>query len=490
MLSKDPLFLLVQRLTQHEKRYLKIFLFQPAKENPSHMFTLFQMLCEAREYNEKALQKSLGNHPLAQQWAVYKNLTFQNILRGLQAYRYENSPKRQIRSGLDKVEILMEKGQMEAALKMVKRTRAIGETYSVHEGMAELVQLERKIYRQAFPLRLMLELPRIEAYERKLNSLISQSAEAVQLHDQLFAWVQADRRMEKTSLAAQLNEVAERLERLDGIALPDFSTQTAILSSKALLRQLQGDYKGMRLAYTEILYQWEANPKIRAAEPQRHQRMQVAWLNSLLAAGEIGPHLPQIRALRRIPIQGEAESARLVFQSYNLELLWLQNQKNRAEALKFLATFEQKLEELKPFLDALRLASFCMNGAILCFQAQQYHTALKWLTRMAQNAQKETENAMHRSGKMLALVCQMELGQLENVEHTLHALHRQLKAKDNDWSFGNKVIPVLGKIYQEWGLSTHPTNMAELANQLEEMQKESQPSPFILDLLLEWAKSH
>lgn len=490
MLPSDPLYSLIQRLTQHEKRYLGIHLSQPGNGHPSHMLELFQLLCEAREFDEMALRKSLGSHPLARQWAVYKNLTYQNILRGLQSYRYENNPKRKIRSGLDKIEILVEKGQMAAAIKMVKRIRAQGEIYSVHEGMTELIHLERRIYRQAFPMRLLEELPRMEAYERKLTALLSQSAEAVQLHDQLFAWVQADRRMEKASLAEKLALVVKRLERLEGVALPDFSTQTAILSARALLCQLQGDYQGMRQAYTTILEQWDSNPKIKEAEPQRHQRMQVAWLNSLLAAGEIAPYLPQIRALRRIPIQGEAESARLVFQSYNLELLWLQNQKDGKEALKFLATFEQKLGELKPLIDTLRLTSFCMNGALLCFQERQYQKAVEWIAEMPQPTANEAENTMHRSARVLALVCNMELGQLEKVESLLNALQRQLKTKDHDWEFGNRVIPIIGNIYQSWGLSNHLQNLKALENTLQELQKENQPSPLVLDLLLEWAKTN
>ena len=124
---------------------------------------LYELLLRQDDYDEATLKTQLGEDPLVRQWAVYKNLTYHALLRGLQAYRYESTPAARIRSGLEKVEILVDKGQPAAALKMILRTRAIAEEYAQHGLLTDLLNWERRILRSMNPLTYIEVLPRIEA---------------------------------------------------------------------------------------------------------------------------------------------------------------------------------------------------------------------------------------------------------------------------------------------------------------------------------------
>jgi hypothetical protein len=407
MIHEDPLFSLIHSLTQHEKRYFKRHNAHNNKDNDSQVFRLFQLLEGKEVYDEAELKEKLGGDMLGKQLPVYKNLLFHAILRSQQSYRYERSPGMKVRSGIDKVEILVEKGAYPSALKMLQRTAKIAEEYAQAGYLREILAWERRLLRHLHPMDFMEEVRRIEAKEEKMLATQRQEMEAVAIYDNVFALVQMERRMEKDSLAQHLEQLRARLDALDAVLEPSFLTRSATLNSKAIFNQLKGDYQAMMHHYRLLIDLWDSNPKIKAAEPQRYSRLQIAWLNSTLAAGKIAQHLALIRSFRKIPIQGIPERARSAFQSYNLELLYLIDQKDLPSAVRFLHGFEGKLPEMQPYLDELRLNSFFLNAAIIYFRGFEYAKALAWANRSAIHGaaapkhQPLQERHAHRRGMQL-----------------------------------------------------------------------------------------
>ncbi|HEX2898566.1 MAG TPA: hypothetical protein VHS96_02490, partial [Bacteroidia bacterium] len=428
-----------------------------------------------------------ASSPLGRQFAVYKNLLYHAVLRSLQSYTYECTPAKEVRSGIDKVEVLVEKGHHAAAYKMLLRTRELAEAHSVHGGLLELMGWDRRLLRYLQPMRYLEELPRIEAYERKMMRIVEQEMEAISIYDRLFAWVQVERRMEKTTFSLQLEAIGKRMGVLEEALYPAFGTTASLLNAKALFRQLHGDYQGMMDAYSALLAHWDSHPQIKKADPQRYARLQIAWLNSTLAAGQIGQHLATIRALRKIPIQGMTDRARTIFQSYNLELLWLMDQKDVATALRFLPAFEQRLPDLLPFLDDLRLNSFFLNAAMLYFRGKAYKEGLAWAMRLISRDNEHRETVFFRSAILLALVCNCELGNLNAAETQLGTLSRRLSARDADWEFGKIVVEWMKRLLPKWGLPEFDPLKQAFHAFLVEMEGRSAPVPMVLDLIKDWA---
>jgi hypothetical protein len=489
MKSDDSLFSLIQALTQHEKRYFGLHAARHTKDRVSHLQRLFHLLEGQSSYDEEALKESLKDDPLCRQFAVYKNLLHHAILRALQSYRYENSPGMKVRSGMDKVEILVEKGKHAAALKMLHRTRILAEEYAQTGYLLEILAWERRLLRYLHPLTHGESLPRLEEYERRWITVLQEEMESMGIYDQLFAWVQVERRMEKKTLADQLEQMGNRLAALEVRALPAFNTTATLHLARALLRQMQGDYGGMLEAYSQLTAHWDSHPKMKMADPERYARVQVAWLNSALAAGKIGQHLPQIRALRKIPIQGMAERARTTFQSYNLELLWLLDQRDVEAALGFLPAFSQKLPEMLPYLDALRLNSFYLNAAILYFRAGEYHPALVWANRIQALDSSTRDSTLYRNAFLLSLICNCEIGNFQVAESQLGSIHRRLKGQDADWEFGSLVTGWIKRLLPQWGLPEGVIMRRAFHAALVEWEGRAQPVPLILDLIRDWARN-
>lgn len=488
MKSKQALFSLIQSMTSHEKRYYRLYADSHEKGRKSHLHRLFNLLETQPDYDESEIKIQLEDDPLGRQFAVYKNLLFHSVLRSLQSYRYEDSPSRKVRSGIDKIELLVEKGHHQAALKMLLRTRNHAEEFAQNGYLNEILNWERRLLRHLNPLGFLNELPRIEAYERKLILMGQQEAEALRIYDRLFAWAQVERRMEKSSFSDQLSAIGDALSTLEDAAYPSFNTLTTISNAQALYRQLSGDYPGMMEAYGRLVALWDEHPKIKNSNPGRYARLQIAWLNSTLAAGKVGHHLPTIRSLRKMPIEKMADRARTVFQSYNLELLWLLDQKDVDAAIRFLPAFEEKLPQLLPYLGPLRMSSFYLNAAFLYFEAGDYKRALSWASRLQAIEGQHQATLLFRSAFLVSVICNCEIGDFSLAESQLRTIKRRLKLRDSDWEFGQVVAAWLKKLLPKWGLPEFKNLKQAFLEDLEDIERRGQPVPFMLDLIKSWAQ--
>jgi hypothetical protein len=485
-LEKDPLFSLVKSLTPAEKRYFGLQAGRFVKGKEGHALRLFRLLDALPAYDEAAVKASLAGDPLVKQFAVQKQLLMQAVLRALQGFRYEHSPGMRLRSLLDKIELLVDKGQHMTALRWVGRALAFAEESAQTAAQLDLLTWERRLLRHLQPLQHLAQLPALADRQAAVLARLQAEQAALLLYDALFGLVQTERRMEKQALQVQLGALAAQREALAAGVDPGFEGRAALLNASALLCQLEADYAGMEAAYRDLLAHWEAHPRMAALDPDRHARVQVAWLNSTVAAKAVGGHLAEIRALRRFPVQGSAARARAVFQSYNLELLLLMDQGDPQPALLFLEAFQRRLPELLPYIDAPRLSALYMNAALLSFRTRAYAGALTWARRLLREAAPGAATAITRSADLLVLVCAAELGDFAAADAQLAALKRRLRRHDADWEFGSHVRTRLHALLPHWGTPEGARLRREFGEELREMAERLKPQPLALDWLLDW----
>jgi hypothetical protein len=485
-LEKDPLFLLLKSLTPAEKRYFCLQAGRHVKGKEGHALRLFRILDALPSYDEAAVKASLTGDPVGKQYAVQKQLLMQAILRALQGFHYERSPGMRLRAFLDKIELLVEKGQHATALKWVSRAQAFADESAQTALQLELLTWERRLLRHLQPLNFLGHLPDIAARQAALLARLQAEQATLLLYDELFGLAQTERRMEKRALQDRLRVVAAELDAIEGKAI-GFEGRAALLNARALLSQLQADYAGMEARYQALLAHWEAHPRMVALDPERHARVQVAWLNSTVAAKAIGQHLGEIRALRRFPIQGSAARARVIFQSYNLELLLHMEKGDLQPAVQFLEAFQRRLPELLPYIDTPRLSALYMNAALLAFRTRAYADALTWARRLLREADPAAATAITRSAGLLLLICAAELGDFRAVDTQLAALRRRLRRQDTDWEFGDLVLTRLRTLLAHWGTAEGARLRQAFGAELRVMAEHLRPQPLALDWLLEWA---
>jgi hypothetical protein len=281
-----------------------------------------------------------------------------------------------------------------------------------------------------------------------------------------------------------LKEIAETLQELENNALEGFSSRSALLSAKALFHHLGAEYDQMRRAYEELLELWAAHPKIVLAFPDQHARIQTAWLNSLVASGQTGKHLGAVRALRRIPLKASKARARLVFQSYNIELLFLMEKTELSKAGKFLEEFKDRLEELAPLLDPIGLMSFYFNAAIVNFDLNAFRRAFDWAGKILKGKASQQSNMLMLNASLLQCICSIEMGNLDLAEVHIRATLRLQKQGKVEWPFGTAVLNGLQMALAAKDMRSE--NEAYRTARENLIALEQSPAPILQGIILKW----
>jgi tetratricopeptide (TPR) repeat protein len=317
---------------------------------------------------------------------------------------------------------------------------------------------------------------------------LDEELKALRLFDRLFALLQVERRMEKRALRETVADLSQQLQSLRPHDGWTFNTWSAWLNAWTLIHQMKGEFQKMFESCTELLELWEENVALQKAEPIRHLRVQTQWLNSALASGNIGSHLEKVRALRKGPPATNQEQARLVFQSLNLELLWLIQQENLNTALKFIESFQSAMKPLLPLLTEVHLRAFQINSAEVLFRSGQYAKVLKLLNPVFKGSNQGRDSTTFRFALLLGIVCHLEVGNHTLAESQLALLTRRLRNEDADWEFGHLAAKWLRKLHKDWGTSETKRIKAAFAVALGDLSHDKSTITRLRDLLALWCE--
>jgi tetratricopeptide (TPR) repeat protein len=411
---------------------------------------------------------------------------YSDLLRALQSFHYERTPAMQLRSGLDKVELLHLRGASQDALRLLRRLHKTALANGQTTQLTELIAWERRLLRSLVPEQLRHELDRLDDALDTHQQALGEELKALRVYDRLFALLQVERRMEKRTLRGVVTGLAQELRSMRPHDGWTFNTWSAWLNAHVLIHQMRGEYQKMFDLCTQLLTLWEDHETMRKAEPVRHLRMQAHWLNSALASGNIGKHIVQVRRLRMGPPPSSPEEARLHFQSMNMELLWMMSDQRLPDALKFIPTFEKAMKHLQPLLTEVHHRAFQVNCAEVHFRSGLYEKALKWLKPLGQASNEARDTATFRFTLLLGIVCHLEADNLSLAESQLALLARRLRSEDADWEFGHLAANGLRIIQKEWGTRHAKRLQREFAHSLKDYAQGRNTVSRVADLLVMW----
>jgi hypothetical protein len=486
--TEDSLFLLIKSLHPAEKRYYRLFSGRQLQHRHTKSYQLFRYLDARKQYDEAKTKEALAGIIPAKDFAVHKNHLYNDLLRALQAYHYERTPAMQVRSGLDKAELLHLRGANAQALKQLLRTKKLALELGQQTSVPEILSWERKLLRTTKPESMRTHLELHDAELEQQMALLQEEMHTLRIYDRLFALLQVERRMEKRKLRSVISGISAELKAFNPTAASTFNTWSAYLNAKILLHQIKGEFDSMFETSTELLGRWEQNEGMRKAEPLRFMRVKAQWLNSALASGNIGSHLEKVRKLRKGPPATSPEEARLVFQSLNLELLWLMQKGSLKEAVAFIKTFLIAMGHLEPLLTEVHIRAFQINCAEVHFRAGHHHDALKWLTPVSTGSNQARDTTTFRFSLLLGIACHLEVDNLSVAESQLALLGRRLRDEDADWEFGHLVAPWLRKLHRAWGTADAKKLSRDFAVAIQNYAKGRDSVTRIADLLAQWCE--
>lgn len=137
---KGKIHQLIQAMSPAEKRYFKRHYASPQ----GNLTQLFDFLNNMQEYDEELIKKEFTDSKLSKNLKVYKVQLLNLLLKSLVSYHSKNSPKSQIRIGLEEVDVLMSKQLYKHAHDRLKR---IKKDCLKYEEYSYLIEISYKEFR-------------------------------------------------------------------------------------------------------------------------------------------------------------------------------------------------------------------------------------------------------------------------------------------------------------------------------------------------------
>ena len=143
MKQQDYLYYLVNALSQTEKRFFNLHS-QLQKGHKTYL-ELFNYLQNTQNYSHKKLKQYNKDHQLFTNISVAKNYLYYQLLKNLRHYHDSLSANTKIYNALREIEILYQKGLLEQALTILKKTRKLATKYERFGLLIELNTWERRL---------------------------------------------------------------------------------------------------------------------------------------------------------------------------------------------------------------------------------------------------------------------------------------------------------------------------------------------------------
>ena len=157
MEKSGNLYLLIKSLTKSEKGYFKKYAsFHIRSSEGSNYIKIFNAIDAQLVYDEHKLIKKFKQERFINQFSVAKNYLYNIILESLEAYHYSNN--KEIRSLLNKIELLTDRGLYVQAKKLLKKVRKMAEDHKLSGYISEIDILEQSILRLQYDMENLKEV--------------------------------------------------------------------------------------------------------------------------------------------------------------------------------------------------------------------------------------------------------------------------------------------------------------------------------------------
>jgi len=145
MKVSEDLFKLIKSLSKNEKGYFKkVSTFHTIGEQNKYL-ALFNAIDKQKKYDENAIKKKFAGERFIKQLNVAKLYLYNSILKSTE--QYVNSKGTQIRSYINQIEFLMDRGLYEQSNKLLHKAKQLAIKYEKNYELGLIEELEKRCLR-------------------------------------------------------------------------------------------------------------------------------------------------------------------------------------------------------------------------------------------------------------------------------------------------------------------------------------------------------
>lgn len=488
MKTSDHLFRLIKSLNKSEKGYFKKYANFHVRNEQNNYTKIFDAIDTQKEYNENKLFRKFRDERFINQFAVAKNYLYDMVLESLEAY-HKNSTT-EIRSLLNRIEILVDKGLHSQAKKLLKKAKEMAITYEKLTYIPEINLMEESIYRMQYSVGDIKDnssklIEEIEQCAMRIKNL----AEYESLKNRLY--------VQHMEMGVLRNE--KEIKSYDWFLkspLLKNEKQALSINAKILYYELYASYYN----YTEdsekcyefssrLISLFEENPHVIETNVNFPTLFYYRHSIQCYNIGKYHEALEYISKMEVLKPKSDIQKMNTLFKAYNTKLNVYFRMGNMKKCLRLIPEIELLLAKNSDSDKLLKEIIYWQVTSILMI-AEEYKQALKWLVKANIAEYSNIRQDLECIGRIMEIVLHYELGKFDSMEYRIKSTYRFLASKQKMYQLEKIILTSIRKLINVNSKKESLFFFKELKNSLESVIKDPLEGKFLMYFdIMSWLES-
>jgi hypothetical protein len=443
MKTSDNLFRLIKSLSKSEKGYFKKYANFHVRNEENNYTRIFDAIDTQKEYDEKKILKKFSKERFINQFAVAKNYLYEMILESLEAY-HKNSTT-EIRSILNRIEILVDKGLYSQAKKLLKKVKEMAISHEKLTYIPEINLMEQSIYRMHYDVGDLRDnsdnlIEEIEVSAMKIKNM----AEYESLKNRLY--------VQRIEMGVLRNETEMKsYDWLLRSPLLKNDKQALSINAKILYYELFASYYN----YTEDSEKcYEFSSKLIRLIEENKQVIETnvnfpthfLYRHSIQCynMGKYHEALEYISKMEVLKVKSDVQKLNILLKAYNTKLNVYFRMGNMKKCMQLIPEIETLLE--KDNGDKLLKEIIYWQVTSLLMISEQYKLALKWLVKANIAENYNIRQDLECIGRIMEIILHYELGKSDVMEYRIKSTYRFLASKQKMYQLEKIILTSIRKL--------------------------------------------
>ena len=444
-MSQDPTFELIQSLSPNEKRFFRLQ--SGAEKNYLHVFDALDAM---KEFDPEALKKKLKKKKL--NISYEKNYLYNQILKSLRIYHTEASVKSRARAALDYVDVLIQKGLYEQAMRVLKKNETVFETYENFPNLIALHDYEEAILHRTDGL----NTPDAGA------GFYGKRTETLGKMQNLIDYRLLERQMISLHHHSQFSISREKLQKIKKhrLLLEDksqsFDAKFRYFQVNAMIAIYEHDYKKEAMWFREIIALINAHPEIKEAYYKIYYVVALHnYINACFICNDFTEAEKVIGELKQLDEAAGYKQAELhcyaLMDEASLYTQMGEPQKGAGVLTTMLETLKQT--QISDYSRSL----LAYATALVFFMNRQYRESAKTLQTLIDEMKNSEYKDRQAFARVVLLINYYEMGKFDMIDYILNSTQRFLKINDRYYKTEKAMLSFFKKAAMQ-----HTVDIAEV----------------------------
>ncbi len=448
MAKQEPLYDLIQSLSQTEKRYFKVYSSKQESGDDKNYVHLFEIIEKMKRYDENSVLQQIKNPKYISQ---QKRHLRQKIMESLRAYHAAESVEVEINSLIHDFHILLDKSLLKQSRKVLNRAKKLAVSNECFTEIIKINKLETQQLRAEEDLNELNQ--HIEEVQGSVKHIVSKIENQIAFEKEYINLIKWNKEIEMVRHEGEVRELRKILSQ------PMFYTDNNALSAvaklqfyyiKGLYYFFLGEFKSSFNYFKEHLLFFENHPSFIQNQPLNYTR---AIGNYTLLALKTDQFTAFEEGLTKLKGVSNANAQHQQYINYIVYMFTLMYYTQVGWFQKAVDYIEKHKDNIQPIDDSIVEHNFMyiernyvtFKSILAYIGVGNYKAALKYVNDYLNSGDADLKKDSYCMAQIISLFIHYELGNDDLLEYSLTSTERFLSKRDRLYEFEVTILKFIKK---------------------------------------------